>query len=60
MPMPVSLVEGDNYIGYLPMLYLADYRVDGRPFTASLKSSGRLRFGGSSLSSALKFGLSGT
>ncbi|WP_304735094.1 carboxypeptidase-like regulatory domain-containing protein [Duncaniella muris] len=57
MPMPVSLVEGDNYIGYLPMLYLADYRVEGRPFTASLKSSGRLRFGGSSLSSALKFGV---
>lgn len=57
MPMPISLTEGSNYIGYLPMLYLADYKVEGRPFTASVKGAGRLRFGGNSLASTLKFGV---
>ncbi len=57
MPLPISLVAGSNYIGYLPMLYLADYKVEGRPFTASLKGAGRLRFGGSHVASTLKFGV---
>ncbi|MDE6716111.1 MAG: hypothetical protein K2J74_06500, partial [Muribaculaceae bacterium] len=56
MPLPVSLTQGSNYIGYLPMLYLADYAVDGRPFTASVKASARLRFGGASITSTLKAG----
>lgn len=57
LPMPVSTVGGSNYVGYLPMLYLADYRVEGDPFTASLKGAGRMRFGGSSLASILKAGV---
>lgn len=57
MPLPVSLTEGSNYTGYLPMLYLADYKVEGRPFTASLKGAGRLRFDGNKLSSTLKAGI---
>ncbi|MCM1355095.1 MAG: TonB-dependent receptor plug domain-containing protein [Staphylococcus sp.] len=57
MPLPVSTVAGSNNIGYLPMLYLADYRVEGDPFTASLKGAGRLRFDGSHLSSTIKGGV---
>lgn len=57
MPMPVSLVAGSNYVGYLPMLYLADYDVDGRPFTAQVKASGRFLFEGRILSEALKAGV---
>ena len=38
MPMPVSgWLSVTITSAYLPMLYLADYRVDARPFTASLK-----------------------
>ena len=44
MPLPVSVEEGDNYVGYLPMLYLADYRVEGRPFNSFLRGSARLLF----------------
>ncbi len=41
MPLPVSTTPGSNYVGYLPMLYLADYDVYGKPFTAFAKASGR-------------------
>ena len=57
MPLPVSTIAGSNYTGYLPLLYLADYRVEGRPFTASVKGAGRLRFDGSHLASTLKAGV---
>ena len=57
MPMPVSMTPGDNYVGYLPMLYLADYRVEGRPFTAAVKGSGNLLFESRRISEAVKFGV---
>lgn len=56
MPLPVSTVGGSNYTGYLPLLYLADYRAEGRPFTASVKGAGRLHFDGSHLVSTFKAG----
>lgn len=57
MPMPVSMTPGENYVDYLPMLYLADYRVEGRPFTAALKGSGNFLFESSHVNEALKFGV---
>lgn len=57
MPLPVSMVAGSNYIGYLPLLYLADYRVEGRPLTASAKAAGRFLFEGRSVVSMLKAGV---
>lgn len=57
LPLPVSTVAGSNYTGYLPMLYLADYRVEGDPFTASVKGAGRFLFGGDHLTSVLKAGI---
>ena len=57
LPLPVSTVEGSNYTGYLPMLYLADYRVEGDPFTASVKGAGRFRFGADHIASVLKTGI---
>lgn len=44
MPLPVSLTPGSNYVGFLPMLYLADYEVDGKPFTSFFKAAANLRF----------------
>lgn len=44
MPLPVSTTAGSNNVGYLPMLYLADYDVYGRPFTAFAKVNSRFRF----------------
>lgn len=43
-PMPVSTKPGDWNVGFLPMLYLADYDVYGKPLTAYAKASTRLRF----------------
>lgn len=57
MPLPVSLTAGSNYVGYLPMLYLADYRVEGRPFTAQVKGNARLLFNGNFITETLKGGL---
>ncbi len=57
MPLPVSLVPGPNDVGYLPMLYLADYRVEGRPFTALAKASGRFLFENRKFSQTLKLGV---
>lgn len=42
MPIPNSLVAGSNYVGYLPLLYLADYDVYGKPFTAFTKLAATL------------------
>ena len=52
MPVPNSLIAGDNYVEYLPLLYLADYDVYGRPFTAFAKVSASMRksFGRADLS----------
>lgn len=57
MPMPVSVVPGSNYVGYLPMLYLADYRVEGRPFSAQVKVNSRFLFTGDVLRENLKIGV---
>lgn len=43
-PMPVSTSPGANYVGFLPMLYLADYDVYGKPFSAFAKFASRFRY----------------
>ena len=57
MPMPVSLTPGSNYVGYLPMLYLATLDVEGDPFTAYLKGAVTLNRTAGNLSSFLKAGI---
>ncbi len=57
MPLPVSTVPGSNYVGYLPLLYLADYDVYGKPFTAFAKVSGRFRADMSNVSNETKAGI---
>ena len=57
MPLPISLLPGSNYVGYLPMLYLATLDVKGDPFTAYLKGSTRLKWQTTSLSSLLNAGI---
>ena len=57
MPMPVSLTSGSNYVGYLPMLYLATLDVEGDPFTAYLKGAVTLNRTAGNLSSFLKAGI---
>lgn len=42
-PMPVSTKPGSWNVGFLPMLYLADYDVYGKPLTACVKATTRLR-----------------
>lgn len=57
MPLPVSTQPGSNYVGYLPMLYLADYDVFGKPFTAFVKASSRFRAETGNLSNETKAGV---
>ena len=57
MPMPVSLVPGSNYVGYLPMLYLATLAVEGDPFTAFVKGATTMKWTAGNLSSFLKAGI---
>ncbi|MCM1519755.1 MAG: TonB-dependent receptor plug domain-containing protein [Lachnoclostridium sp.] len=57
MPLPVSISPGSNYVGYLPMLYLADYDVYGKPFTAFAKAAASFRATSSYLTSLLKAGI---
>lgn len=57
MPLPVSLTEGSNNVGYLPMLYLADYRVEGVRFSFYAKASSRMRFESGPLTCTVKAGL---
>ncbi|MDE7385602.1 MAG: TonB-dependent receptor [Muribaculaceae bacterium] len=57
MPMPVSLTPGPNYVGYLPLLYLAHLDVEGDPFTTYIKGATTLRFTGSRITSTLKAGI---
>lgn len=56
MPMPVSTTPGSHYVGYLPMLYLADYKVDGKPLTAFAKASADLRLSSGKVINDLKAG----
>ncbi|MDE6369051.1 MAG: TonB-dependent receptor plug domain-containing protein [Muribaculaceae bacterium] len=57
MPMPVSLIPGSNYVGYLPMLYLATLDVEGDPFTAFVKGATSLNWTSGILSSFMKAGV---
>ena len=57
MPMPVSLTQGSNYVGYLPMLYLASLDVEGDPFTAFVKGATTLNRTVGNLSSFIKAGV---
>ncbi|MDE6402788.1 MAG: TonB-dependent receptor, partial [Muribaculaceae bacterium] len=57
MPMPVSLTPGPNYVGYLPLLYLAHLDVEGDPFTTYIKGATTLRFTGPRITSTLKAGI---
>lgn len=56
-PLPVSTTPGDNYVGYLPMLYLADFDVYGKPFSAFVKLASRFRYRSDRISGWLKAGL---
>lgn len=60
MPLPVSLEEGSNYVGYLPMLYLADYRMEGKPFDSFVKAAFRLRNEAGAITNSLKGGVEWT
>ena len=57
MPLPVSLTPGSNYVGYLPMMYLATLDVEGDPFTAYVKGGASMKWTSGNLSSFLKAGL---
>ena len=57
MPLPVSTEPGSNYVGYLPMLYLADYDVYGKPFTAFTKISSSFRATAGNLTDELRAGI---
>lgn len=57
MPMPVSLTPGSNYVGYLPMLYLATLDVEGDPLTVFVKGATAMRWTAGKLSSTLKAGV---
>lgn len=43
-PLPVSTTPGANNVDFLPMLYMADYDVYGKPFSAFAKLSSRFRY----------------
>lgn len=43
-PMPVSMRPGANDVGFLPMIYLAQEKVEGRPMTAYLKTGVNLDY----------------
>ncbi|MDE5942566.1 MAG: hypothetical protein K2H14_10710, partial [Muribaculaceae bacterium] len=55
-PMPVSTVEGSNYVGYLPMRYESVLDVDGKPLTAVVKAASRFRYNFGMMSNTLKAG----
>ena len=57
MPMPVSTTPGSNYVGYLPMLYIADYDVYGKPLSAFTRLSGSMRFFSGDITNSLKAGV---
>lgn len=55
-PMPVSTLPGEHYVGFLPMLYTADYNVYSRPLTLYVKLSSRFRYNLSSFGGWLRAG----
>ncbi len=57
MPMPVSLTPGSNYVGYLPMHYLATLDVEGDPLTAFIKGATTMSRTSGRLSTFLKAGV---
>lgn len=57
MPLPMSFQPGSNYVGYLPMLYLAELDVYGKPFTAYAKANVRFSYVSRAWSLRLKAGL---
>ncbi len=57
MPMPVSTTAGSNYVGYLPLLYLADLDVIGKPFTSFAKAASSFRFMNRKLVDNIKAGI---
>ncbi|MCM1077252.1 MAG: TonB-dependent receptor [Bacteroides sp.] len=57
MPLPISTTPGSNYVGYLPMLYLADHDVYGKPFTVFTKLSGRFHASSRTVSEDIKAGI---
>lgn len=56
-PLPVSTVPGANYVGFLPMLYMSDFDVYGKPFSAFAKFSSRFRYTLGDMSGWLKGGV---
>ncbi|MDE6360329.1 MAG: TonB-dependent receptor plug domain-containing protein [Muribaculaceae bacterium] len=56
-PLPVSTVPGGNYVGFLPMLYMSDFDVYGKPFSAFAKFSSRFRYTLGDMSGWLKGGV---
>lgn len=56
-PLPVSTTPGANNVGFLPMLYMADYDVYGKPFSAFAKLSSRFRYRAGDISGWLKGGV---
>lgn len=56
-PLPVSTTPGANNVGFLPMLYMADYDVYGKPFSAFAKLSSRFRYRAGYISGWLKGGV---
>lgn len=56
-PLPVSTVPGANYVGFLPMLYMSDFDVYGKPFSAFAKLSSRFRYTLGDMSGWLKGGV---
>lgn len=57
LPLPVSMTPGSNYVGYLPMLYLAELDVIGKPFTSFAKISSAFRFMNHTLVDNIKAGI---
>lgn len=57
MPLPVSTTPGSNYVGYLPMLYLAKLDVIGKPLTSFAKISSAFRFMNHTLIDNVKAGV---
>lgn len=56
-PMPVSVTPGAHYVGFLPMLYLANLDVYGKPVTAFVKVNARGRYRAKNTSGWLKAGI---
>lgn len=56
-PLPVSLLPGSNYVGFLPMVYDAMYDMEGEPLTAYVKGNMQARYSVGSMGNLLKAGV---